>query len=62
MVSAASVPAEGNHYYSWQFTSADTESGGGGWTIGEVSHVSINGGAWQEDDQSRSLRFKVHAQ
>ena len=62
VVSAASVPAEGRHYYSWQFTSADTESGDGGWTIGDVSHIQTDGGAWQEDDQGRSLRFKVHAQ
>ena len=62
VVSAASVPATGNHSYAWQYTSADSESGGGGWTIGDVSHISINNGAWQEDDQGRSLRFKVHAQ
>ena len=62
VVSASSVPAEGNHYYAWQFTSADSESGAGGWTIGDVSHISTNGGAWQEDSQGRSLRFKVHAQ
>ena len=62
VVSASGVPSSGYHSYAWQYTSADTESGGGGWTIGDVSHIQTDGGAWQADAQGRSLRFKVHAQ
>ena len=62
VVSAPGVPASGVHGFGWRFTSADSESGAGGWTIGDVSHLSIDGGAWTQDAKGRALRFKVHAQ